>query len=59
MIWLVAVLDLVAALWLLRGALPRERRDRDGVLAVGLLLLLCAVLLVGIGLWRVSAELRL
>lgn len=54
MIWLLAALDLAAGVYLLRRALPRQTRDRDAVLAVGVILLLCAVALVGIGLWRAA-----
>lgn len=49
MIWLLAALDLTAGVYLLRRALPRQRRDRDLVLAVGVMLLVCAAVLVGIG----------
>lgn len=52
MIWLLAALDLAAGVYLLRRALPRQRRDRDLVGAVGVMLLVCAVALVGIGTWR-------
>lgn len=41
-----AVLDAAAGAHLVLYALRRERRDKDAVLAVGLFLLVCAVVLV-------------
>lgn len=56
MIWLLAALDLAAGLYLLRRALPRQRRDRDLVLAVGMILLVCAAALAGIGVWHTTSS---
>lgn len=53
MIWLLAALDLVAGVYLLRRALPRQRRDL--VVAVAVILLVCAATLVGIGAWQAAA----
>lgn len=56
MIWLLALVDLAAGIYLLDWALRREQRDKPGVLAVGAVLLLCAVLLGGLGLRQVEQE---
>lgn len=45
MILLLALLDAAAGIYLVQYARHREQRDKDGVLAVGYVLLLCAVLL--------------
>ena len=41
-----AVVDAAVGVYLIRYALPRERRDKDAVLATGVFLLVCAGLLV-------------
>ena len=41
-----AVVDAAVGVYLSRYALPRERRDKDAVLATGVFLLICAGLLV-------------
>lgn len=56
MIWLLVAADLGAGAYLLGWALRREQRDRDGVLAVGAILILCALLLGGLGAWQLTQE---
>ena len=46
MLYVVAGLDLAVAGWLLWYAGRRERRNRAGVIVVGVMLVLCAVALV-------------
>ena len=41
-----AVVDAAVGVYLIQYALPRERRDKDAVLATGIFLLICAGLLV-------------
>lgn len=48
---LLAVGDLTAGGYLLGYALRREQRDKDAVLAVGVVLVFCAVLLAGLAAW--------
>lgn len=48
MIGFLAVVDLAAGAYL-RDAHRRERRDKPGVLSVGLTLVVCAALLGGVG----------
>ena len=43
-----AVIDAVAGAYLIRYAIRREHRDKDGVLAVGYFLLVCSLLLMAI-----------
>lgn len=50
MTWFLSLLDLAAGAYLLGWALRREKRDKDAVLAVGILLLFCAVLLAALAL---------
>jgi drug/metabolite transporter (DMT)-like permease len=50
MIWLLAGADAAAGLYLVLYAYGRERRDKPGVLIVGVVLLLCAAMLAGLGL---------
>ena len=45
---LLAVAEAAGAAWLLRYGLRRERHDAPAVIVVGVLLLVCAVTLVGI-----------
>ena len=45
MLYVVAGLDLAVAIWLLWYARRRERRNRTGVVIVGVMLVLCAVAL--------------
>ena len=47
---LLAAVDGAAGVWLLGSALPRESRDRDGVMVVGVVLLCCSVALIAIAL---------
>lgn len=51
-----AALDALAEGYLSGWVLRRERRDKSGVLAVGVLLLACAVGLVGAAVWKGTAE---
>lgn len=51
MTWLLALGDLAAGGYLLGYALRREKRDKDAVLAVGVVLVFCAVLLAGLAAW--------
>jgi hypothetical protein len=53
-LYVVAGLDLAVARWLLWYARRRERRNRAGVVAVGLMLVLCAVALMVIHATRPS-----
>jgi hypothetical protein len=53
-IWIVAATDLAAGGYLLGWALRREQRDKAGVQAVGILLLLCGLLLGALGLWQTT-----
>jgi hypothetical protein len=55
-IWLLALLDLAAGGYLLGWSLRRERRDKDAVLAVGMVVLLCGLLLAGLGGWQLTQE---
>lgn len=50
----VALIDTAVGVWLVRYAVRRERRDKDGVLFVGIVLLVCALLLVGVELLLVD-----
>ncbi len=50
----VALVDAAVGVWLIRYALLRERRDKDGVLVVGIVLLVCAAVLVGVELLLVD-----
>ena len=43
-----ALVDAAAGGYLVRYALRREQRDKDAVLAVGVFLLVCAAVLVGL-----------
>jgi cytochrome oxidase assembly protein ShyY1 len=56
-IWLLAGFDLAAGLYLLGWALRRERRDRDAVAAVGVVLIVCALMLAGLGTWQLTQKL--
>jgi len=51
-LYLVAVADLAAAVWLLCYARVRERRNRAGVAVVGVMLVACAAVLAVIALTR-------
>jgi len=55
-IWFLAVLDLAAGAHLLVYAHRRERRDKPGVLSVGVTLVVCAALLGGLGTWQAVQE---
>ncbi len=54
LVWLLAALDAAAALNLIAVAYRRDRRDKPGVLVVGILLVTCAILLVGIAAWQAA-----
>ncbi len=56
MICFLAVIDLATGAYLFLYAHRRERRDRPGVLAVGVSLVVCAVLLGGLGTWLAVQE---
>jgi hypothetical protein len=56
MIWFLAVIDLAAGAYLAVYAHRRERRDKPGVLAVGVTLVVCAALLGGLGTWQAVQE---
>lgn len=55
-IWFLAIVDLAAGAYLLVYAYRRERRDKPGVLAVGVTLVVCAALLGGLGTWQAAQE---
>jgi cytochrome oxidase assembly protein ShyY1 len=55
-VWFLAVIDLTAGAYLLVYAQRRERRDKPGVLAVGVTLVVCAALLGGLGTWQALQE---
>ena len=55
-IWVLAAIDLAAGAYLLVYAQRRERRDKPGVLAVGVTLFVCAALLGGLGSWQALQE---
>ena len=52
-----AVVDAAVGVYLIRYALPRERRDKDAVLATGIFLLMCAGLLVLLEILREPGQL--
>lgn len=52
MLWFLAVIDLAAGAYLLVYAQSRARREKPGVLAVGVTLVVCATLLGGLGTWQ-------
>ena len=52
MLWFLVAIDLAAGAYLLVYAQRRERRDKPGVLAVGVTLVVCAALLAGLGSWQ-------
>jgi len=54
LVWLLAGLDAAAGLYLIVVAYRRERRDKPGVLVVGILLITCAVLLAGLAAWQAA-----
>ena len=54
LVFALAAVDAAVGAYLIRYALPRERRDKDAVLAVGISLVFCSALLVGLALWRDS-----
>jgi hypothetical protein len=56
MLYVVIVADLIAAAWLLGYARVRERRNRPGVVAVGVTLVVCAAVLVVIHASRPSPD---
>lgn len=56
MLWLLAAVDLTAGLYLIVWALRREERDRPGVFAVGVMLLVCAIVIAGLGVFRAQDE---
>lgn len=56
MLWLLAAVDLAGGTYLLAWALRRERRDRPAVLAIGVVLLLCATIIAGLALFRAQDE---
>jgi hypothetical protein len=59
-LYVVVIADLVGAAWLLGYARVRERRNRPGVIAVGLMLVACAAVLLVIHATRPSpAQVRL
>jgi drug/metabolite transporter superfamily protein YnfA len=55
-IWLVAALDAATGIYLLSYAYRRGRRDKPGVLTVGVLLVVCSVLLTGLALWQTQQD---
>ncbi len=48
LIHILALVDAATGVWLIRYALSRERRDKDAVLVVGIVLLGCAAALVAV-----------
>lgn len=55
-IWLLVAFDLAAGGYLLGWAARRPQRDKDGVLAVGVVLLVCAALLAGLAGWQLTQD---